>query len=210
FILGMTLAICLNTKMKFRDLFRVWILIPWAVPSVVTAIIFKWFFNDIYGAANDLLMQLGIISAPVAWLAVKTYAMPILIFCDAWGRIPFVTVVILAGLQTVPKELYEAAKIDGATDTKLFFHITIPYIKGAILVALLVTSMFSFRVVALMLTLTGGGPGDNTKLLSAYVYETAFRRLEFGYSSALSVVMLLLIAIICLAYIYFLRSEVKE
>lgn len=210
FVLGMTLALCLNTKIRLRNLFRVWILVPWAIPPVVSAIIFKWFFNDIYGAANDLLMELGIISAPIAWLAVRAYAMPILIFCDSWTRIPFVTVVILAGLQTVPKELYDAAKIDGATETNLFLHITIPYIKGAMLVALLVTSMFSFRVVALMLTLTGGGPGDHTKLLSAYVYENAFLHLEFGYSSALSVVMLVLISIICLAYIYFLRSEVKE
>jgi multiple sugar transport system permease protein len=210
FIVGMTLALCLNARIKFRNIFRVWILIPWAIPPVVSAIIFKWFFNDIYGAANDLLMDTGLISAPISWLASKAWAMPILIFCDSWTRIPFVTVVILAGLQTVPQELYDAAKIDGATDIKLFHHITIPYIRGAILVALLVTSMFSFRVVALMLTLTGGGPGDHTKLLSAYLYENAFLHLQYGYSSALSVAMLLMISIICLAYIYFLRSEVKE
>ena len=210
FVLGMTLALCLNTRIRFRNLFRVWILIPWAIPPVVSAIIFKWFFNDIYGAGNDLLLGLGVISTSITWLADKTYAMPILIFCDAWTRIPFVTIVILAGLQTVPQELYDAGKIDGATDVMLFRHITIPYIKGAMLVSLLVTTMFSFRVVALMLTLTGGGPGDHTKLLSGYVYENAFVHLRFGYSSALSVVMLLLILIICLAYIYFLRSEVKE
>jgi multiple sugar transport system permease protein len=210
FIVGMVLALCLNTRIRLQDVFRVWVLIPWAIPPVVSAIIFKWFFNDIYGAGNDLLMELGIITAPVPWLASKTFAMPILIFCDAWTRIPFVTVVILAGLQTVPQSLYEAGKIDGGTDTKLFRYITIPYIKGAILVALLVTSMFSFRVVALMLTLTGGGPGDHTKLLAGYVYENAFIHLRFGYSSALSVAMLIMISIICLAYISLLRSDVRD
>jgi multiple sugar transport system permease protein len=210
FIVGMTLALCLNTKIRLENVFRVWIMIPWAIPPVVSAIIFKWFFNDIYGAANDLLLQLGLISAPIAWLADTTYAMPILIFCDAWTRIPFVTVVILAGLQTVPQSLYEAGKIDGCTDIKLFRYITIPYIKGAILVALLVTTLFSFRVVALMLTLTGGGPGDHTKLLSGYVYENAFVHLRFGYSSALSVAMLIMITIICLAYISLIRSDVQD
>ena len=210
FFVGMTLALCLNTKIRLENVFRVWIMIPWAIPPVVSAIIFKWFFNDIYGAANDLLLQLGLISAPIAWLADTTYAMPILIFCDAWTRIPFVTVVILAGLQTVPQSLYEAGKIDGCTDIKLFRYITIPYIKGAILVALLVTTLFSFRVVALMLTLTGGGPGDHTKLLSGYVYENAFVHLRFGYSSALSVAMLIMITIICLAYISLIRSDVQD
>jgi multiple sugar transport system permease protein len=210
FIVGMILALCLNARIRLQNVFRVWILIPWAVPPVVSAIIFKWFFNDIYGAANDLLMGLGIISAPVAWLADKTFAMPILIFCDSWTRIPFVTVVILAGLQTVPPSLYEAAKIDGCTDRQLFRFITIPFIKSAILVALLVTSMFSFRVVALMLALTGGGPGDHTKLLAGYIYENAFIHLRFGYSSALSVAMLLMISMICLVYIYFLRADVRD
>lgn len=210
FVVGMTLALCLNSRIRLENLFRVWIMIPWAIPPVVSAIIFKWFFNDIYGAANDLLMDLGIISTPIVWLADAASAMPILIFCDAWTRIPFITVVVLAGLQTIPQSLYEAARIDGCTDIKLFRYITIPYIKGAILVALLVTTSFSFRVVDLMLALTGGGPGDHTKLLSGYVYENAFVHLRFGYSSALSISMLIMITIICLTYISLIRSDVRD
>ena len=207
FVVGMILALCLNVNIRFRNLFRVWILIPWAIPPVVSALIFKWFFNDIYGSANGLLTDLGIIAAPVAWLADKTYAMSILIFCDTWIRIPFVTVVILAGLQTVPKDLYEAAKIDGAGELLLFTRITLPCIKGAIFVALLITSMFSFREVSIMLTLTGGGPGDHTKLFAGYIYESAFRNLNFGFSSAMSVVMLLMIMVITFTYFYLFKTE---
>ena len=210
FVVGMTLALCLNARIRLENVFRVWIMIPWAIPPVVSAIIFKWFFNDIYGAGNDLLMDLGLISQPVAWLADTRFAMAILTLCDAWTRIPFVTIVLLAGLQTVPKSLYEAGRIDGCSDFMLFRYITIPYIKGAILVALMVTTMFSFRVVALMLTLTGGGPGDHTKLLAGYLYENAFVHLRFGYSSALSVVMLAMITVICLVYIRLIRSDVRD
>ena len=207
FVVGMILALCLNVEIRLRNFFRVWILIPWAIPPVVSALIFKWFFNDIYGAANGLLTDLGIIAAPIAWLADKTYAMAILIFCDTWIRIPFVTVVILAGLQTVPKDLYEAARIDGAGELLLFTRITLPCIRGAIFVALLITSMFSFREVSIMLTLTGGGPGDHTKLFSGYIYESAFRNLNFGYSSAMSVVMLFMIMVITFTYFYLLKTE---
>ena len=207
FGVGMTLALCLNGKILFRNAFRVSILIPWAIPGVVSALIFKWFFNDIYGAANDLLMGLGVLTTPLAWLSDKFFAMAILIFCDTWIRIPFVTVVLLAGLQTVPKDLYDAGKIDGAGEVRLFTRITLPCIKGAILVSLLITSMFSFREVALMLTLTGGGPGDHTKLFSGFIYENAFVNLSFGYTSALSVVMLLFIMVITVSYFYLFRSE---
>jgi len=207
FVVGMILALCLNVDIKMRNFFRVWILIPWAIPPVVSALIFKWFFNDIYGAANGLLTELGIIAAPIAWLADKTYAMAILIFCDTWIRIPFVAVVILAGLQTVPKDLYEAARIDGAGEFLLFTRITLPCIKAAIFVALLITTMFSFREVSIMLTLTGGGPGDHTKLFSGYIYESAFRNLNFGYSSAMSVVMLLMIMVITFSYFYLFKTE---
>lgn len=210
FLFGLILALSLNQKIRFPNFFRVWVLLPWAIPPVVAAFIFKWFFNDVYGAGNDLLMKLGMIQSPVTWLASKTFAMPILITVDAWIRIPFVTIVLLAGLQAIPRDLYDAAKIDGAGPFNLFRKITLPYLKGPLLVAMVVVTAFSFRFVDIMMALTGGGPGDETMLFAVDIYKSAFLRLRFGYSAAEGVVMLAMIVVIILGYTYLLRSEVEE
>lgn len=210
FLIGLVLALCLNQRIKYPNFFRVWVLLPWAIPPVVAAFIFKWFFNDVYGAGNDLLMKLGIIQAPVTWLASGTFAMPILIGVDSWIRIPFVTIVLLAGLQAIPQDLYDAGKIDGGGPFKLFWNITLPYLKGPLLVAMVVVTAFSFRFVDIMMALTGGGPGDDTMLFAVDIYKSAFLRLRFGYSAAEGVIMLAMIVVIILGYTYLLRSEVEE
>lgn len=210
FLIGLLLALCLNQRIKFPNFFRIWVLLPWAIPPVVAAFIFKWFFNDVYGAGNDLLMKLGIIQGPITWLASETFAMPILIGVDAWIRIPFVTIILLAGLQSIPKELYDAAKIDGGGPFNLFWNITLPYLKGPLLVAMVVVTAFSFRFVDIMMALTGGGPGDDTMLFAVDIYKTAFLRLRFGYSAAEGVIMLAMIVVIILTYSYLLKSEVEE
>ncbi len=210
FLFGLLLALCLNERIKFPNFFRVWVLLPWAIPPVVAAFVFKWFFNDVYGAGNDLLMKLGIIGAPVTWLANETFAMPILIGVDAWIRIPFVTIVLLAGLQAIPQDLYDAGQIDGAGPFKLFWNITLPYLKGPLLVAMVVVTAFSFRFVDIMMALTGGGPGDDTMLFAVDIYKSAFLRLRFGYSAAEGVIMLAMIVVIILGYTYLLKSEVEE
>lgn len=210
FLFGLVLALCLNQRIKLQNFFRVWVLLPWAIPPVVAAFIFKWFFNDVYGAGNDLLMRLGILEKSVTWLASKTFAMPILIGVDAWIRIPFVTIVLLAGLQAIPQALYDACKIDGGGPLQLFWFITLPYLKGPLMVAMIVVTAFSFRFVDIMMALTGGGPGDDTMLFAADIYKTAFLRLRFGYSAAEGVIMLVMIVAIILGYTHFLRSEVEE
>lgn len=210
FLFGLILALSLNQKIKHPNFFRVWVLLPWAIPPVVAAFIFKWFFNDVYGAANDLLITMGIIDNPITWLASETFAMPILIGVDAWIRIPFVTIILLAGLQSVPQDLYDAGKIDGAATFNLFRNITFPYLKGPLMVAMVVVTAFSFRFVDIMMALTGGGPGDETMLFAVDIYNSAFLKLRFGYSAAQGVIMLALIVIIILAYTYLLKSEVEE
>jgi multiple sugar transport system permease protein len=210
FVMGLTLALCLHATNRFQAFFRTWTLIPWAIPPVVSGFIFKWFFHDVYGAANDLLLSLGIITKSIAWLAGPTLAMIILILTDAWTRIPFVAVILLAGLQTVPEELYDAAKVDGASAVQLFRNVTLPYLKSAIMVGMMAVTMFSFREVAIMLTLTGGQPGDATELFSSYIYKKAFIDFRFGRSSAASVIMLLMIIVIAVTYVLSIRSEVKE
>lgn len=210
FLIGLLLALSLNQRIKFPNFFRVWVLLPWAMPPVVAAFIFKWFFNDVYGAGNDLLLKLGIIKSPVTWLASTTFAMPILIGVDAWIRIPFVTIVLLAGLQAIPQDLYDASKIDGAGPFQLFRNITWPYLKGPLLVAMVVVTAFSFRFIDIVMALTGGGPGDETMLFAVDIYKSAFLRLRFGYSAAEGVIMLAMTVVIILGYTYFLRSEVEE
>lgn len=210
FLFGLVLALSLNQKIKHPNFFRVWVLLPWAIPPVVAAFIFKWFFNDVYGAANDLLIHIGIINKPITWLAHEIFAMPLLIGVDAWIRIPFVTIILLAGLQSVPQDLYDAGKIDGASTFNLFRNITFPYLKGPLMVAMVVVTAFSFRFVDIMMALTGGGPGDETMLFAVDIYNSAFLRLRFGYSAAQGVIMLGLIVIIILAYTYLLKSEVEE
>lgn len=209
FLGGLGLALALNQRIKARNLFRTWALYPWAIPPVVAAFIFKWFFNEVYGAANSLVMGIGLVSKPIAWLSNPNVAMPVLIGCDVWIRIPFVTVILLAGLQTVPQELYEAGRIDGASSFKLFTHITLPYLVAPIRVAMLVVTMFSFRMIDIMLMLTGGGPGRATNLFAAYIYDKGFYYLRFGQSAAAGVIMFVVIILIVGAYTYFLKPKVK-
>ncbi|MFQ5834964.1 MAG: carbohydrate ABC transporter permease [bacterium] len=207
FLIGLGLALALNQNIRGRRFFRVWVLYPWAVPPVVAGFMFKWFFNEVYGAGNDLLIKMGV--EPVNWLSNPKIAMGVLIGCDTWIRIPFVTIILLAGLQTVPMELYEAAKIDGASAIRLFRHITLPYLVAPIRVAMLVVTVFSFRVIDMMMVLTGGGPGRATHLFAAYIYKQGFRFLRFGHSAAAGVVMILATLLIVAAYTYLLRPKVE-
>ena len=207
FIIGLALALALNQNIRGRGFFRVWALYPWAVPPVVSGFMFKWFFNEVYGAGNDLLIRLG--AGPVNWLSNPKIAMWVMIGCDTWVRIPFVLIILLAGLQTIPKVLYEAGQIDGASEIRLFRHITLPYLVAPIRVAMLVVTMFSFRMIDIMMVLTGGGPGRTTHLFAAYIYKQGFKFLQFSHSAAASVVMIFATLLILFAYNLFLKPQVK-
>ncbi len=207
FLIGLGLAMALNQEIRGRGFFRVWALYPWAVPPVVAGFMFKWFFNEVYGAGNDLLIRAGM--GAVNWLSDPGIAMGVLIACDTWVRVPFVLIILLAGLQTVPKVLYEAAEIDGASAAMLFRHITLPYLVAPIRVAMLVVTMFAFRMIDIMMVLTGGGPGRATHLFAAYIYKQGFRFLRFGHSAAAAVVMILATLLIVAAYNLLLRPQVR-
>ena len=210
FLFGMMLAVVLNQIDHYQNLFRILILIPWAIPPVVSGFIYNWFFNDAYGAANDLFLKLGLIDQSVKWLTRDEWAIKILIACDTWTRIPFVTIMLLAGLQTIPAELYEAARIDGANLLQLFWKITIPYLKAPIMVAMMTVSVFVFRTIAIMLILTDGQPGDSTELMGSYVYKKAFYGYMFGRASTASIIMMLCGIGIILFWVSTMRSEVHE
>ena len=201
FTIGMIVALALNKIQKFAELLRTIALWPWAIPPVVASITWKWMYNDVVGVLNDLLLRSGLISQPLPWLSKSSLALPSLFITHAWIDIPFVIVLLLAGLKGIPLELYEAAAIDGASPWKKFTQITLPLLKPTMMVTLLISTTFAFRTFDIVFTLTRGGPGDVTELLVTYIYNNAFLFLQFGYASALSVIMVVITILIVLFYI---------
>jgi len=205
-VIGLALALCLNES-PLRRYLQAAVVLPWAVPYAVVATAFKWFFNDTHGAANDLLMRLGLIHAPIGWLFDENMAFAVLIMSDAWMRIPFATIVFLAGLQAIPSEYYESAKVDGAGAYERFRYITLPNLKAPLLLVLLMISIFSIRTVSLPLALTGGGPGEATTVFALYLYKVAFWFMNLGYGAALGILLLIIVVVMSLIEIKFVRVE---
>jgi multiple sugar transport system permease protein len=192
FALGLVFALVANTKFKGRNLVRASILVPWALPTAVMAMGWQWIFNGMYGVFNDFLMRLHIISFPVSWLAMPNTAIFSVLFADIWKTTSFMFLLLLAGLQSIPDELYEAANIDGASGIKKFTYITLPLLRSSIVLAFLFRTIQAFGVFDLIWVLTGGGPGDSTKAVSIHIYNTVFRYLNLGYGAALIVVLFII------------------
>mgnify|MGYP003879101183 CR=1 FL=1 len=204
--IGLLLALCLNESPLKRYL-QALVVLPWAVPYAVVATAFKWFFNDTHGAANYLLIWLGLIHRPIGWLFDKNLAFAVLIASDAWMRIPFAAMVLLAGLQSIPTDLYESAKVDGAGAYERFRYITLPLLKAPLLLVLLIISIFSIRTVSLPLALTGGGPGEATTVFALYLYKVAFWFMNLGYGATLGVLLLFIVVVMSLIEIKFVKVE---
>ncbi|MDQ3439743.1 MAG: sugar ABC transporter permease [Planctomycetota bacterium] len=186
-LLGMALALLLNETFRGRSLARAAALVPWALPPAVLALAWKWVFNDQFGVFNDLLLRLHLIDHPVAWLGKPATAMFSLLVADVWKTTPFMTILLLAGLQDIPGGLYEAARIDGARSVNSFRFITLPLLVPSIALALLFRSLQSFGIFDLPFVMTGGGPGGATETVALYTYSTYLRYLDFGYGSAMIV-----------------------
>ena len=186
-VLGLAFALLLNHEFRGRAAARAAMLVPWALPTAVLAWAWSWIFNDQFGVMNDLLRQAGILARPIAWLGSGSTALFAVIFADVWKTAPFVMIILLAGLQNVPGELYEAAAIDGANVWKRFRFITLPLLLPSIMVALLFRAIQSFGIFDLIFVMTGGGPGGATETLAIYTYNTYLRYLDFGYGSAMIV-----------------------
>lgn len=184
-ILGLTLAIILHQRFFGRGFVRAASFLPWALPTAVMAVAWKWIFNDTYGVFNDILLRLHIIKEPLAWLGRPNLAFFCVILAEVWKCTPFVTVIFLAGLQSILVELYEAIRVDGAKPWQSFRLITLPLLRPSILVALIFRSIQALGVFDSIWVLTGGGPGSSTESISLYIYDTAFRYLKFNYASAM-------------------------
>lgn len=183
-LLGLGMALVLNEPFWGRGVLRAIVLIPWAISTIVNGILWQWIYNAKYGALNGLLIQLGIIREPVSWLGDPLLALNMVIVADTWKLIPFYAVMFLAALQTIPKELYEAADIDGANAWRRFTSVTLPFLRPIVLVVLVLRTVQTFRVFDIIYVLTQGGPANGTTVLAFYVYQQSFKTLNFGLGSA--------------------------
>jgi trehalose/maltose transport system permease protein len=197
-ILGLVVALVANAKFKGRTFFRIAILIPWAIPTVVSSQIWKWMFNDVYGVVNLLLTNFHIIPEKIAWLAVPETAIPVIIAVDVWKTVPFMALLILAGLQTIPSDMYEAGAIDGATGVKTFFYLTLPYIMPTLLVALIFRTLDALRVFDIFYIMVGGA-GDMATM-ATYNRLQLIDFLDAGVGSATSVIILVFIMVFVVLY----------
>ncbi|MBO0662090.1 sugar ABC transporter permease [Jiella sp. MQZ9-1] len=203
--LGLVFALVLNAEFKGRAMVRAAVLIPWAIPTIVSAKMWAWMMNDQFGILNDMLMHVGLISSPVAWTANPETAMWAVIIVDVWKTTPFMALLILAGLQMVPGDVYEAAKIDGIHPVKVFFKVTLPLIRPAILVAVIFRALDALRVFDLIYVLTPNN--TQTKSMSVFAQENLFQFDKFAYGSAASTLLFLVIAFITLFYIKVARLD---
>lgn len=207
FLLGLGLALLLNKQIRGRGLFRTALLVPMMLPTVVVGVVWRLMLNANFGAINGTLKMLGINTAGLTWTATPRLAFLSIIAVDVWQWTPFVFLVLLAGLQAIPQEPYEAALIDGSSSWQTFRYITLPLLKPAILIALLLRTMDLLRVFDQIFILTEGGPGFATETVSLYIYRTAFRFFDFGYAAAMSFVLLALTNVISVIYVRLLQTR---
>jgi len=189
FLLGTILALNLNKNIKGRTVFRCLLMLPWLIPEVVFAVLFKWILNPQYGIFNFTLMDLRLLDAPASWLGDAKLALPAVILISIMKGYPFVMIMVLAALQTVPGQLYEAAEIDGCSSRSAFFHITVPSIVPILTVALILDTVNWFKHYTMVNILTGGGPANTTSLVSVTIYKTAFSSFKFGLAGAMAVIV---------------------
>lgn len=199
-ILGMIVALVLNAEFKGRGLVRAAILIPWAIPTIVSAKMWSWMLNDQFGIVNNVLMNLGIISEKIAWTANVDTAMFAVLMVDIWKTTPFMALLCLAGLQMVPKDVYEASKIDGIHPVKVFFKITLPLVKPALMVAIIFRMLDALRIFDLIYVLTPNS--STTKTMSIISRENMIEFDKFAYGSAQSTLLFTFIALFVILYIW--------
>jgi multiple sugar transport system permease protein len=202
-LLGLGVALLLNRTFRFRGGVTALVLVPWAIPTVVSARMWEWMYNTDLGILNHLLgMQIN-------WLGSPFWAMNAAVVMDVWKTTPFVAILLLSGLKLIPGEVIQAARIDGAGGWSLFRRITLPLLMPVILVVLIFRTMDAFRVFDAVYVLTGGGPANTTETLSIYSYKVLFQTLQFGYGSTLAIVVFLCMGAMSLLYLRALKAEVE-
>jgi multiple sugar transport system permease protein len=209
FAAGLALALCADAGIRGRNVVRTMLLLPWTLPTAVIAVLWAWIFNDQYGILNALLLRTGILASPVSWLGDPTAPFWALVIADTWKTTPFVFLILLAGLQGIPRDLYEAIEIDGGGAWAKFRRITWPFLSRYVFVAVVFRVIQAFSVFDLVYVMTGGGPGGTTETVSMYAYQTMMRYLDFGYASALATATVILLAVMA-AVLYWLLLRRNE
>lgn len=207
YVLGLCFAMLLNRDIRGRGVFRMLILIPWVIPSVVATTNWLWLLNDQLGFINRTLVNLGLIDKPILFLAEQTLSKITVICTGAWKSFPFMMIVLLAGLQSIPGDLYESAQIDGGGFFYNFIHITMPMLKPVTMISTVLMFIWTFNNFENIWLLTRGGPIDATFVLPILSYYTAFIRSNIGYASAISTIMLVVLLALALLYMRILRTQ---
>jgi len=202
-------ALLLNQRFRGRGLARIWIILSWIVPAVVVVIIWRWLLSS-SGVVNYLLMALGVTAEPVGFFSTRTTAMISVVLINAWRWFPFMAVTLLAALQSIPRELYEAAEVDGATAWRRFWSLTFPLLQPVLFVLGLVGTLMSFNVFDVIWLLTGGGPSNATTTLPVLIYDTAFTKYRLSQAAAISVVAGLLLLIFAVLFIRLMAPKQEE
>jgi trehalose/maltose transport system permease protein len=198
-ILGLVIALSLNAHFPGRGLLRTAVLIPWAIPTVVSAQMWNWMFNDVFGVINAMFLAVGIIDRPVAWTANPGTALAAVIAVDIWKTTPFMTLLILAGLQMLPEECYEAARVDGIHPVRVFFKVTLPLLKPALMVAIIFRALDALRIFDLIYVMTGNN--QSTMSMSVYARQQLVDFQDVGYGSAASTMLFIIIAGFTVVYL---------
>jgi len=206
-LLGVLVALLLNREFAGRSLVRALLVLPWALPTIVNAMMWRLIYNPEFGSLNALLSQLGLIGSYRSWLGEPGTAMNMVVIADIWKNYPLVALIVLAALQTIPRELYEAAAIDGAGPWVKFWKVTFPGILGPLTVALILRMIEAFKVFDIVYLMTRGGPADATKTVSFFVYQESFAYLRAGSGASYAVTVALTSAVMIAAYIMLLRRQ---
>ncbi|WP_298854168.1 carbohydrate ABC transporter permease [uncultured Ruegeria sp.] len=209
FLLGLGLAMLLNTQFFGKKLFQALVFLPWAVPTFLSALTWAWLFNPVIGPLPHWLAALGILSEPYNILGDPDLAMWGPITANIWFGVPFFAITLLAALQSIPGELYEAAEVDGASPWQTFTKITLPFLAPMIAITVMLRTIWIANFADLIFVMTGGGPANSTQILSTYIFTTAFRKLDFGYASTIAVALLVILLIYAVILLWLRKKLVK-
>jgi multiple sugar transport system permease protein len=208
-LLGLGIALVVHQTFRGRGIVRAIVLIPWAIPTVVTSRMFAYLFDGQYGLINYFLMKLNIVQSPINFIGDTRTAMGTIILADVWKTTPFMMLLILAALQTIPTELRESAALDGSSAWRYFWSIRLPLIMPALLIAALLRTLDAFRIFDLPYVLTGGGPADSTEVMSTLAYKTLFSGSQYGYGSAMATAMFATEILIAVGFTIFLARRFR-
>lgn len=205
--LGVLTAILLNQNFRGRGLLRSVVLMPWVVPGIVAATTWAWMFHTEFGIINHMLTGPGFIDKPVGWLTNKDTVMPVMIAINVWKLFPFVAIMVLAGLQSIPNDLYEAARVDGASFWQEVWYIMLPQVRPVIVAVTLLLVIWALNSITIIYAITRGGPANKTLITPIQIFRTAFESVQFNQAAALSVMFFAAVIIIVIFYIRVLASS---